>query len=242
MCNNFTGVYHFFRFREVLSDYQSNYGQPVMQTGMRSLEKSAANQFTKPIFLMFRTVLKRSLLLRITDSQEMSMGYIFTVSKYCGDGRVWHVTYCEEPVVFKCSCLRMESLGLPCDHILAILLYLDFEDLPKCLVLPRWSKFVKDSICGSYANGSLYWDSQIVARYSGIVQMCKVEDDDEYNCVVDYLGGEINRLKLKRNNENCDSDPVVHNNMDEDVLDPQCVRTKGYGAYPSSTPGRHKRT
>jgi len=127
----------FFRFWEVLSDYQSNYGEPVMQTGLRSLEKSAANQFTKPIFHMFRTVLKRSLLLRTTDSQEMSMGYIFTVSKYCGDGRVWHVIYCEEPVVFKCSCLRMESLGLPCDHIIVILLYLDFKDLPKCLVLPR---------------------------------------------------------------------------------------------------------
>lgn len=112
-----------------------------MQTSLRSLEKSVANQFTKAIFLMFRTVLKRSLLLRVTESQEISMGYIFTISKYRGDGRVWHVTYCEEPVVLKCSCLRMESLGLLCDHILVVLLYLDFDDLPKCLVLQRWSKF-----------------------------------------------------------------------------------------------------
>lgn len=134
-------MFNIFWFREILSDYQSNYGLPVMQTSLRSLEKSVANQFTKAIFLMFRTVLKRSLLLRVTESQEISMGYIFTISKYRGDGRVWHVTYCEEPVVLKCSCLRMESLGLLCDHILVVLLYLDFDDLPKCLVLQRWSKF-----------------------------------------------------------------------------------------------------
>jgi len=235
-------VFNIFRFREVLSDYQSNYGLPVMQTSLRSLEKSAANQFTKAVFLMFRTVLKRSLLLRITESQEMSMGYIFTVSKYRDDGRVWHVTYCEEPVVLKCSCLRMESLGLSCDHIL------DFDELPKCLVLPRWSKFAKYSIRGSYVNGSLYWDSQVAARYSGLVQMCKVvaemvyEDQDEYNRVVEYLSGEIERLKLKRNNVNCDLVLVAQNSTNENVLDPQCVRTKGCRANPNGTPGRRKRT
>ena len=127
------------------------------------------------IFLMFRSVLKRSLLLRVTESQEMSMGYIFTVLKYFGEGGVWHVTYCEEPVVLKCSCLRMESLGLPCDHIFYVLLYLDFDELPKCLVFPRWAKFARDSIHDSYANGSLYWDSQIAARYSGIVQIVEAK-------------------------------------------------------------------
>lgn len=78
--------------------------------------------------------------------------------------------------------------------------------------------------------------------------MCEVvaemvyEDEDEYNRVVEYLSGEINRLKLKRNNANCDTVPVAQNSTDENVLDPQCVRTKGCGANPSGTPGRRKRT
>ncbi|WJX67978.1 hypothetical protein P8452_52394 [Trifolium repens] len=116
----------------------------------------------------------------------MSMAYIFSVSKHCGDCSVWYVTFCEEPIDFKCSCLRMESLGLPCDHILAALLYLDFDHLPKCLVLNRWSKFAKDSIRESYACGSLYRDAQPAAKFSAIVQMYKVVAELVYNDLGEY--------------------------------------------------------
>ncbi|PNX61051.1 protein FAR1-related sequence 5-like, partial [Trifolium pratense] len=176
----------FFRFREIEADFQSNYGEPVLQTSMRSIEKSAAKQFTKEIFLLFRSILKNAVLLRITGSVELSMGYIFNVSKYCGDGSEWYVTFCEEPIDFKCSCLRMESLGLPCDHILATMLYLDFDQLPECLVLPRWSKYAKDSIRDTYASGSLYWDAQPAARFSAIVQMCKVAAELVFNDLEEY--------------------------------------------------------
>ncbi|RYR77999.1 hypothetical protein Ahy_A01g002726 [Arachis hypogaea] len=39
---------------------------------------------------------------------------------------------------------RMESFGLPYVHILAVLLRLDMESLPKSLVLKRWSKWAKN--------------------------------------------------------------------------------------------------
>jgi hypothetical protein len=193
----------YFRFREIEADFQSNYGKPVMQTSLRGIERSAAKQFTKEIFIMFRTVLKKAVLLRVTECHEMSTGYILKVVKYCGDGRTWHVTYCEDPRDLRCSCLRMESLGLPCDHIVVVMLYLDIDDLPSCLVLPRWSKYAKDQIREKYGNGSLYSDSQPAARYSGIIQMCKVvaelvhNDVNEFNNVIDMLGGEIRRLKKK---------------------------------------------
>ncbi|XP_045789627.1 protein FAR1-RELATED SEQUENCE 5-like [Trifolium pratense] len=241
----------FFRFREIEADFQSNYGEPVLQTSMRSIEKSAAKQFTKEIFLLFRSILKNAVLLRITGSVELSMGYIFNVSKYCGDGSEWYVTFCEEPIDFKCSCLRMESLGLPCDHILATMLYLDFDQLPECLVLPRWSKYAKDSIRDTYASGSLYWDAQPAARFSAIVQMCKVaaelvfNDLEEYNHIVDILGGEIRRLKLKRNDQSGDRSgelsPVLQTGIEEvDILNPDVVRTKGCGAMPNGTPSNHR--
>jgi hypothetical protein len=237
----------FFRFREIEADFQSNYGDPVLQTSMRSIEKSGATQFTKEIFILFRSILKKAALLRITERVEMSMGYIFSVSKYCGDGTVWHVTFCEEPIDFKCSCLRMESLGLPCDHILAALLYLDFDHLPKCLVLERWSKFAKESIRESYASGSLYWDAQPAARFSAIVQMCKVvaelvyNDLGEYNHIVDILGGEISRLKIIKNGVSGDQPTTLAMDADEEViLNPDSVRTKGCGAMPTGTPNSQR--
>ncbi|CAJ2658779.1 unnamed protein product [Trifolium pratense] len=237
--------------REIEADFQSNYGEPVLQTSMRSIEKSAAKQFTKEIFLLFRSILKNAVLLRITGSVELSTGYIFNVSKYCGDGSEWYVTFCEEPIDFKCSCLRMESLGLPCDHILATMLYLDFDQLPECLVLPRWSKYAKDSIRDTYASGSLYWDAQPAARFSAIVQMCKVaaelvfNDLEEYNHIVDILGGEIRRLKIKRNDQSGhqsgELSPVLQTGIEEvDILNPDVVRTKGCGAMPNGTPSNHR--
>ncbi|MED6105896.1 hypothetical protein PIB30_000024 [Stylosanthes scabra] len=39
---------------------------------------------------------------------------------------------------FRCSCLGMESFGLPCVHQLAVLLEKDEVTLPNTLVLPRW--------------------------------------------------------------------------------------------------------
>jgi hypothetical protein len=65
-------------------------------------------------------------------------------------------------------------------------------------------KIAKDSINGSYPGGSLYWDSQVAARYSSLVKMSKdvaemaYHDLDDYNRVVDVLDAELNRLKAKQ--------------------------------------------
>jgi len=42
-----------------------------------------------------------------------------------------------------CSCLRMESFGLPCPHIIHLLFYLDFVEIPKFLGLDHWTKDAK---------------------------------------------------------------------------------------------------
>ncbi|MCI24983.1 protein FAR1-RELATED SEQUENCE 5-like, partial [Trifolium medium] len=129
----------------------------------------------------------------------MSMGYIFNVSKYRGDGSVW------------------------------------------------WSKFAKDSIRDTYASGSLYWDAQPAARFSAIVQMCKVvaelvyNDLEEYNHIVDKLGGEISRLKIKRNYQSGELSPGLQTVTEEvDILNPDVVRTKGCGAMPNGTPSNQR--
>lgn len=238
----------YFRFREIESDYRSNYGQPVLQTSLRFIERSASNQFTREIFFLFRNALKKSLMLRIIEIQEMSMGSIYKVSKYCGNGSVWHVTHCETPVDFKCSCLRMESFGLPCDHIIAVLMYLDFDHLPKNLVLHRWTKFATDTVRARYTNGSQYWDSQIASRYAGIIQLSKdvaervYQDVEEYNRIVDFLSAELLRLKNKPTAVGIDASTGVHNVVvDESLLDPTCVRTKGCGSNPIATPGGSRR-
>jgi hypothetical protein len=57
---DFVGQFHrcltYFRFKEIEADFQSNYGQPVIQTSLRFIEKSAVKQFTKEIFFFVSVV------------------------------------------------------------------------------------------------------------------------------------------------------------------------------------------
>jgi hypothetical protein len=205
----------------------------------------------KEIFNMFKVVLTKCMMLKVVELQQMSRCCIYKVAKYCGNGDAWYVTHSEYAVEkFKCLCLRMESIGLPCHHIVCVLVYLDIDELPKCLVLPRWTKIAKDSINGSYPGGSLYWDSQVAARYSSLVKMSKdvaemaYHDLDDYNRVVDVLDAELNRLKAKQQTHHTNATTGLNTcsgSMDVNVLDPAQFRTKGCGSNPTPTPGKRRR-
>jgi hypothetical protein len=137
----------------VEADFESNYGELVLLTTLQSIERSASRKFTNSIFYQFRDVLKESSLTRVLDCHEMLTYSIYSVSKYRGSGKVWHVSCCLSPIEFKCSCLKMEYVGFPCEHIVTVLVFLDFNELPDCLVMSRWSKKAKDAIRGSYKMG-----------------------------------------------------------------------------------------
>ena len=52
--------------------------------------------------------------------------------------------YSPSTVKFTCSCLRMQSIRLPCDHSIIVLVDLHITEFPKLLVLNRWSKHFDD--------------------------------------------------------------------------------------------------
>ncbi|MCH80503.1 protein FAR1-RELATED SEQUENCE 5-like, partial [Trifolium medium] len=166
--------------------------------------------------------------------------------KYRDEGYVWRVSHSPLTDEFKCSCLRMESIGIPCEHIVAILVYLDFVDFPNSLVLNRWSKFAKESIRGNYEDGSHYWDSHLVARHANLVYLSKEVSDlayidvDDYRQSLDYLTDELNRLKGKYLEGNGPHNLHVPVEV-EDILNPQCSRSKGGGQSANTTTGRPMR-
>ena len=79
----------------------------------------------------------------------MVMFSVYTVVKYCS-GSVGRVSYCPSMVHLSWCCMRMQSIGLPCDHILAVLVCLNFMELPSSLVLNSWSKSVIEGIKEKY--------------------------------------------------------------------------------------------
>ncbi|RZC08726.1 Protein FAR1-RELATED SEQUENCE 5 [Glycine soja] len=167
-----------FRYRVVMADYSSTYGNEVLQTNLRSLERSGDHLLTKEMFRLFQSYLCRTIKLRVVDCKEMATFSIYTVLKYCS-GSVWLVSYCPSTVDFSCSCMRMQSIGLPCDHILVVLVSLNFMELPKYATLVE------------------------VGR-----QVCEdaYRDEDEYEKMLHFLPNEVRRLKSKNNSEPCIDD------------------------------------
>ena len=124
----------------------------------------------------------------------------------------------------------MQSIGLPCDYILAVLVCLNFTELPSSLVLNRWSKSATEGIKEKYPDSSMYWDSHLMGKYATLVQdsreVCEVayRDQEEYDKMLHFLSNEHRRLKSKKNKQPCFNEN--HNQQDDNydgILDPVIV-------------------
>ncbi|KAG4983034.1 hypothetical protein JHK87_027783 [Glycine soja] len=238
----------YFRYRAVVADYSSTYGKEVLQTNLLSLEWSSDELFTKEMFQLFQSYLCRTIKLRVVDCKEMATFSVFTVVKYCS-GSVWRVSHCPSMVEFTCTCMRMQSIGLPCDHILTVLVSLNFMEFPSSLVLNRWSKLATEQIKDKYPDSAMYWDSQLMARYATLVEVSRevcaaaYRDEEEYDKMLHFLSNEATRLKSKQNNEHCVDDNQMHQQDDDfaGILDPVVVRSKGCGQVEMDESGRQRR-
>ena len=61
----------------------------------------------------------------------------------------------------------MESIRLPYDNIVAILVYLDIDDLLNSLILKRWSKTAKESV--HYGLQMEKSESLMIARFAALM-------------------------------------------------------------------------
>jgi len=181
------------------------------------------------MFILFQSYVFRNIKLRVIDCKEMVMFLVYMILKYCS-GRVWRVSYCPSTVHFSCCCMRMQSIGLPCDYILAVLVCLNFTELPSSLVLNRWSKSATEGIKEKYPDSSMYWDSHLMGKYATLVQdsreVCEVayRDQEEYDKMLHFLSNEHRSLKSKKNKQPCFNEN--HNQQDDNydgILDPVIV-------------------
>lgn len=100
-------------------------------------------------------------------------------------------------------------------------------------------------------DGSIYWDSQLVARYATLVLIAKEvanyahRDVNDYRDVMDLLTGKLGSLKLKYDDVCDDDNPHVENTEEqatwENIHDPPMVRTKGCGTSGSKCSQTHRK-
>ncbi|RYR47764.1 hypothetical protein Ahy_A07g033724 [Arachis hypogaea] len=111
----------FLKDNEEELNFRSSYGIPVLQTEFPELEKSGAMSFTREIFSRYRESLKRCVRVSILECIEREDGCIYVTQKYRKPQMRWNVHHLAADNSFRCSCLKIESFGLPCVHILAVL-------------------------------------------------------------------------------------------------------------------------
>ncbi|XP_057415359.1 protein FAR1-RELATED SEQUENCE 5-like [Lotus japonicus] len=216
----------YFRFKEIEDDLRSMEGEQVLITPLVGLERSASNIYTREIFILFRTVLSNASTFRVLGKKRTATRVIYFVGKYKSHNREWNVSYCPVKIDFKCSCLKMESVGIPCNHVVAVMLALDMGEIPESLILGRWTKHAKESVNVQYQSKG--WDPLQTCRYVSLLesctQMCKLA------CRTPVVNNHTKKLEANHDHE----DEVGHDVDEDEVLDrhvgnPAVVRTKGCG-------------
>lgn len=123
--------------------------------------------------LLFKPVIHKACTLKVVGTRQTASFMIYTLTKYRRQGVEWHATYCPSSVEFRCSCERLESLGIPFEHLIAVLVQLDKDHLPDSIVLNRWKKSVKDTLGVLHNDKCVEWDPALVSQYIGVVECCK---------------------------------------------------------------------
>ncbi|XP_016206445.1 protein FAR1-RELATED SEQUENCE 5-like [Arachis ipaensis] len=210
---NFQRCIDFLHDNEDELEFRSCYGTPVLQTEFVELKKSGWSKFTQEMFWRFRESLRRCVRVRIFESKVTDQCHIYRIEKYRRPDMRWIVVW--EPVTnnFRCTCMRMESFGLPCVHILAVCVKLDLCALPDSLVLRRWAKTAKLTI----GSGEETTDHAATyrSRLGAFSQICK-------------------RLRP--------AEPMVTSGLvRQGIKDPVRVRTKGTGRCSQAAPSVGKK-
>ncbi|RYR46697.1 hypothetical protein Ahy_A07g032477 isoform B [Arachis hypogaea] len=157
-------------FKEFNADYESTLGVPVMQTCIELLEAFAAEVHTHEIFLLFRPFLSRAGSMQVLNIENNN-----DCSKYimCKHGRpdfLWTVEFRQEEMIFMCSYLRMESFGIPCEHIVKVLVDKDICEIPRSLALDRWTKKVKSALNDA---SRFTRDAVVISHQSALMEFSK---------------------------------------------------------------------
>ncbi|RYR76604.1 hypothetical protein Ahy_A01g001192 [Arachis hypogaea] len=160
---------------EVEADFECAKGDPVMTTNLKQLEQSAVDNYTRAIFYLFVPILDRACAMTVVDSEDNGSYFIHTVSRYETPGKDWRVVATSNTREVRCTCMRMECFEVPCEHIIAVLVLNNVHEIPRSLILPRWTK---DAKLVAVQSMGVIWDSVQLTQHWCLIdwywKMCKI--------------------------------------------------------------------
>ncbi|RYR59291.1 hypothetical protein Ahy_A05g025153 [Arachis hypogaea] len=141
-----------------------------MQTCIELLERFAAELYTHEIFLLFWSFLSRAGSMRVLNIENNDDCIKYIVCKHGRPDFMWTIEFHQEEMIFMCTCLRMESFGIPCEHIVKVLVDRDICEILRSLVLNRWTKKVKSALNDP---SGFTRDVVVISRQSALMEFSK---------------------------------------------------------------------
>ncbi|KAH7850924.1 hypothetical protein Vadar_004665 [Vaccinium darrowii] len=128
------------RLKDVEAKVVNDNSFPVMETTLMSLERRGAEVFSRAIFVKFQEEIVVESCLFLLEKQETEDHYMYKVGKYGAPKKVWTVEYKPCNGIMKCSCLKVESVGIPCRHMISVMKREQLRQIPPGCVLLRWMR------------------------------------------------------------------------------------------------------
>jgi hypothetical protein len=239
---------NYMRYSELEADFASVHGDPILETPLPILEKVAGQLYTREVFLLFQPVLRRACSCTVVDSRETVSYFFYTVMRYPKQNVEWQVSFCPSSLKFKCSCQRLESLGIVCEHVVAVLVYLNIVTLPDCLMIKRWMKGAKDGIVVCSPKKNLSVEATSVSQFTTVVEKSKRMAVAVVKCgkpkllrsTLDLIDAQTKLLENECRNE---PSGYVYNKtfFEETILNPSRVRHKGCGNHKEGRKNQRRR-
>ncbi|KAH9769880.1 protein FAR1-RELATED SEQUENCE [Citrus sinensis] len=131
-----------------------------------------------------------------------------------------------------CTCLMMETVGIPCSHLFAVMKVENLEAIPRCMILPRWKKEAKVGVTSEVQERCSQHYMSVEARMGSLHAACRTfqrfaaQSSQAYELAIT----EIHKVSMQLEAMSCETakdKPKRHMGRLFEVQDPVIVLTKG---------------
>ncbi|KAL4276372.1 hypothetical protein AHAS_Ahas20G0200600 [Arachis hypogaea] len=132
-----------YRNNEMVSQFKTIYGEPVLTTGLTNLECSATEAYTKEIYRLVKKEIQAVVALELIEDQSISRTIIYKVYHHENRDRLYTVMFDCNDKNIECECKRWNTEGISCRHMFYVMKREACKEIPEKLILKRWNKRAK---------------------------------------------------------------------------------------------------
>ncbi|XP_025703599.1 protein FAR1-RELATED SEQUENCE 5-like [Arachis hypogaea] len=219
-----------YRHNELVSQFKTVYGEPVLTTHLAALELCAANFYTREMFGKVKTEIEGVAALDVINEENISTTVVLKVKEYYRGQHIYTVLYERNTENMECECSKWSSEGISCSHMFCAMKRIGLQKLPETLLLRRWSKDAKkypdESLAGSTVQDG---ERDFLMRYGALsvaatwMVFLGAQDGPSFHDTMN----EVSRLTKTLEQKSCLKRGTRDSPMPNFVGDPSVVKTKG---------------